>query len=75
MCEPSLIASAPNSDDLMTFQISTAGKIKKYGYFVTTYGSAINQGTGNGWPLSYLKCKYYARFVVTAYFYFSDTNV
>ena len=44
---------------------------------MTTYQSNadVSHGSGTGWTLNYIKCKYFANFVITGYFYFSDTSI
>lgn len=77
-CEPTLGSSSSNYwDDLLTFQITSGGITKKYAYYVTTFQGNTNASTStpNGWTLKHLKCKYFANFGISAYFYFSPTNI
>ncbi len=74
-CKVSL-GSANFYDDLLDFTLVISGRTYRYAYFITTWQGTTSSthGYGNGWPLKYLKCKYYAD-PITAYFFFSDTSI
>ncbi|CAM6005531.1 unnamed protein product [Sphagnum balticum] len=75
-CEATL-GSTNSYDDMLTATFVIGGVTTKQVYFIRTWplSTDASYNTGTGWTLSYLKCKYFANFYITAYWAFSDTSV
>jgi hypothetical protein len=75
VCEATL-GSGNDYDDMIEYTLISGVNSYKYAYFIRTWQSSTNVSytLGNGWGLSYIKCKFYALSHI-AYFFYSDSSI